>query len=193
MFLALWVQAAPDLLVYGGTPQGVAAVVRKRGVDFPSLLAPEALSEVRLRLGKQGARLFAEGGASKEELDRKDPGFAQAVDLLRRGLFNAPYNLRGELGLSRPILVGDFLASLVHFYRAKGDREALTVVLTARELYRWGSTDGEATGEVSDPGGGGPGASHDFWAFLHSSQSSTLKIEPPVCPGRKLRVVGDQD
>lgn len=129
-------RVAPTQVALGQGAGVAAAVARKRGVDFPSLLAPEALSEVRLRLGKQGARLFGEGGASKEELDRKDPGFAQAVDLLRRGLFNAPYDLRGELGLSRPILVGDFLASLDHFYRANADREALTVVLTARELYR---------------------------------------------------------
>ncbi|WP_234553907.1 FAD-dependent oxidoreductase [Thermus caliditerrae] len=44
--------------------------------------------------------------------------------------------LKGSLGLSEPVLLGDFLANLEHYYRAKGPEERLRVVLKARELFR---------------------------------------------------------
>jgi hypothetical protein len=58
------------------------------------------------------------------------------VSLLRRGLFAGPYYLKGRLGLADPITLGDFLADLEHYYRAKGLQDRLRVVLKARELYR---------------------------------------------------------
>lgn len=129
-------RVVPTQVALGQGAGVAAAVARERGVDFPSLLVPEAMAEVRARLGKQGSRLLGGEASSKEAQDRKDPGFFQAVDLLRRGLFAGPYNLRGELGLARPIRVGEFLANLDHFYRTRADKEAQAVVLTARELYR---------------------------------------------------------
>jgi hypothetical protein len=52
------------------------------------------------------------------------------------GLFAGPYYLKGRLGLADPITLGDFLADLEHYYRARGLQDRLRVVLKARELYR---------------------------------------------------------
>ncbi|RTI22441.1 FAD-dependent oxidoreductase [Thermus scotoductus] len=101
---------------------------------FQELAAsPNALEALRKRLLERGGRLSSRE-KGRAETDR--PGYREAVSLLRRGLFAGPYYLKGTLGLSEPILLGDFLANLEHYYRAKGPEERLRVVLKARELYR---------------------------------------------------------
>lgn len=102
--------------------------------DFHELAASgQALEALRKRLAQRGARLSSpEGG----RVEAERPGYREAVALLRRGLFAGPYYLKGSLGLSEPILLGDFLANLEHYYRAKGPEERLRVVLKARELFR---------------------------------------------------------
>ncbi|WP_287928754.1 FAD-dependent oxidoreductase, partial [Thermus sp.] len=102
--------------------------------DFHELAASgQALEALRKRLAQRGARFSSpEGG----RVEAERPGYREAVALLRRGLFAGPYYLKGSLGLSEPILLGDFLANLEHYYRAKGPEERLRVVLKARELFR---------------------------------------------------------
>ncbi|WP_460387461.1 FAD-dependent oxidoreductase [Thermus thalpophilus] len=101
---------------------------------FQELAAsPNALEALRKRLLERGGRLSSRE-KGRAETDR--PGYREAVSLLRRGLFAGPYYLKGTLGLSEPILLGDFLANLEHYYRAKDPEERLRVVLKARELYR---------------------------------------------------------
>uniref|UniRef100_A0A7C2C2U9 FAD-dependent oxidoreductase n=1 Tax=Thermus islandicus TaxID=540988 RepID=A0A7C2C2U9_9DEIN len=103
-------------------------------VDFHQLAqSSSGVEALRKRLLGRGARLSSEERGRPEEGRR---GFREAVSLLRRGLFAGPYYLRGSLGLADPILLGDFLANLEHYYRAKGLEDRLRVVLKARELYR---------------------------------------------------------
>jgi len=127
-----------------GEAAGVAAALLRKApqagltkvplADFHELAASgQALEALRKRLAQRGARLSSpEGG--RVEVER--PGYREAVVLLRRGLFAGPYYLKGSLGLSEPVLLGDFLANLEHYYRAKGPEERLRVVLKARELFR---------------------------------------------------------
>ncbi|RTI17728.1 FAD-dependent oxidoreductase [Thermus scotoductus] len=127
-----------------GEAAGVAVALLRRApqaglmkvplADFHELAASgQALEALRKRLAQRGARLSSpEGG----RVEAERPGYREAVALLRRGLFAGPYYLKGSLGLSEPILLGDFLANLEHYYRAKGPEERLRVVLKARELYR---------------------------------------------------------
>jgi hypothetical protein len=136
-----------DLLVYGATPQGVAAAFLRKAPqagllrapleDFPALAqSASGMEALRRRLRERGARLASpEKGVGEE--DKR--GYREAVSLLRRGLFAGPYYLKGRLGLADPITLGDFLADLEHYYRAKGLQDRLRVVLKARELYRSGT------------------------------------------------------
>lgn len=95
--------------------------------------SPGALQSLRQRLWERGARLSSK---EKGRVEAGGVGYREAVSLLRRGLFAGPYYLKGSLGLSEPMLLGDLLANLEHYYRAKGPEERLRVVLKARELYR---------------------------------------------------------
>ncbi|TFU17043.1 FAD-dependent oxidoreductase [Thermus tengchongensis] len=127
-----------------GEAAGVAAALLRKApqagltkvplADFHELAASgQALEALRKRLAQRGARLSSpEGG----RVEAERPGYREAVALLRRGLFAGPYYLKGSLGLSEPVLLGDFLANLEHYYRAKGPEERLRVVLKARELFR---------------------------------------------------------
>jgi hypothetical protein len=91
------------------------------------------MEALRRRLLERGARLASpEKGVGEE--DKR--GYREAVSLLRRGLFAGPYYLKGRLGLADPITLGDFLADLEHYYRARGLQDRLRVVPKARELYR---------------------------------------------------------
>ncbi|GAB5603829.1 hypothetical protein FJNA_23550 [Thermus sp. FJN-A] len=126
-----------------GEAAGVAAALLRRAPQagilkvplgsFQELAqSPSGMEALRRRLLQRGARLASpERGGEAER-----PGYREAVALLRRGLFAGPYYLKGSLGLSDPILLGDFLANLEHYYRARGPEERLRVVLKARELYR---------------------------------------------------------
>ncbi|WP_243029868.1 FAD-dependent oxidoreductase [Thermus altitudinis] len=127
-----------------GEAAGVAAALLRKApqaglgkvplAGFPELAgSAPGLEALRKRLVQRGARLSSPKG-ERVEADR--PGYREAVALLRRGLFAGPYYLKGSLGLSEPILLGDFLANLEHYYRAKGPEERLRVVLKARELFR---------------------------------------------------------
>uniref|UniRef100_A0A831UIG3 FAD-dependent oxidoreductase n=1 Tax=Thermus islandicus TaxID=540988 RepID=A0A831UIG3_9DEIN len=127
-----------------GEAAGVAAALLRKApqaglekaplVDFHQLAqSSSGVEALRKRLLGRGARLSSEERGRPEEGRR---GFREAVSLLRRGLFAGPYYLRGSLGLADPILLGDFLANLEHYYRAKGLEDRLRVVLKARELYR---------------------------------------------------------
>ncbi len=127
-----------------GEAAGVAAALLRKApqaglakvplADFHQLAGSgQGLEALRKWLGQRGARLSSpEGG--RVEAERL--GYREAVALLRRGLFAGPYYLKGSLGLSEPILLGDFLANLEHYYRVKGPEERLRVVLKARELFR---------------------------------------------------------
>ncbi|WP_038045558.1 FAD-dependent oxidoreductase [Thermus caliditerrae] len=95
--------------------------------------SPGGMEALRRRLQERGVRLVS---SEKGKVEADQPGYREAVALLRRGLFAGPYYLKGSLGLSEPIILGDFLADLEHYYRAKGPEERLRVVLKARELYR---------------------------------------------------------
>ncbi len=127
-----------------GEAAGVAAALLRKGpqaglekvplADFHQLAqSTSGIEALRKRLLERGARLSSGERARPEEGRR---GFREAVSLLRRGLFAGPYYLKGSLGLADPILLGDFLANLEHYYRAKGLEERLRVVLKARELYQ---------------------------------------------------------
>lgn len=127
-----------------GEAAGVAAALLRKAPqaglektplsDFHQLAkSPTGLGALRKRLLERGARLASQERGQPEEGRR---GFQEAVSLLRRGLFAAPYYLKGRLGLSEPMLLGDFLANLEHYHRAKGPEDRLRVVLKARELYR---------------------------------------------------------
>ncbi|SDF43572.1 FAD dependent oxidoreductase [Thermus arciformis] len=127
-----------------GEAAGVAAALLRKApqvglekvplADFHQLARSSGgVEALRKRLLERGARLSSGEKGQPEEGKR---GFREAVSLLRRGLFAGPYYLRGSLGLADPILFGDFLANLEHYYRAKGLEDPLRVVLKARELYR---------------------------------------------------------
>jgi hypothetical protein len=119
-----------------GEAAGVAAALLRKAPleDFPALAQSASRMEaLRRRLLARGARLSSPEKGVWEEEGR---GYKEAVSLLRRGLFAGPYYLKGRLGLSEPILLGDFLANLEHYYRARGLEGHLRVVLKARELYR---------------------------------------------------------
>ncbi len=111
-----------------------AGLLRAPLEDFPALAqSASGMEALRRRLLERGARLASpEKGVGEE--DKR--GYREAVSLLRRGLFAGPYYLRGRLGLADPIALGDFLADLEHYYRARGLQDRLRVVLKARELYR---------------------------------------------------------
>jgi hypothetical protein len=84
------------------------------------------MEALRWRLLERGARLASpEKGVGEE--DKR--GYREAVSLLRRGLFAGPYYLKGRLGLADPVTLGDFLADLEHYYRARGLQDRLRVVL----------------------------------------------------------------
>lgn len=127
-----------------GEAAGVAAALLRKAPQAGLFKAPLAsfqelaqstggMDALRRRLQERGVRLVS---SEKGKVEVDQPGYREAVALLRRGLFAGPYYLRGSLGLSEAILLGDFLADLEHYYRAKGPEERLRVVLKARELYR---------------------------------------------------------
>lgn len=127
-----------------GEAAGVAAALLRKAPQAGLFKAPLAsfqelaqstggMDALRRRLQERGVRLVS---SEKGKVEVDQPGYREAVALLRRGLFAGPYYLRGSLGLSEAILLGDFLADLEHYYRAKRPEERLRVVLKARELYR---------------------------------------------------------
>jgi hypothetical protein len=99
-----------------GEAAGLAcAVALQHGLDFPALA--ERPAELRRRILAENGRLdlpLVEGPP-----DLSHPGYAAAVDLLRRGLFNASYRVQGRLELYLPVTAAEFLSSLEHFCAAR--------------------------------------------------------------------------
>ncbi|MCS6868317.1 MAG: FAD-dependent oxidoreductase [Thermus sp.] len=136
-------RVAPLQMALGEAAGVAAALLRKAPqagllkvplADFHELAgSPSGIEVLRQRLLERGARLSS---PEKGQVEADKPGYREAVSLLRRGLFAGPYYLKGSLGLAEPIILGDFLANLEHYHRAKGPEERLRVVLKARELYR---------------------------------------------------------
>lgn len=136
-------RVAPLQMALGEAAGVAAALLRKAPqagllkvplADFHELAgSPSGIEVLRQRLLERGARLSS---PEKGQVEADRPGYREAVSLLRRGLFAGPYYLKGSLGLAEPIILGDFLANLEHYHRAKGPEERLRVVLKARELYR---------------------------------------------------------
>ena len=117
-----------------GQAAGLAAsVARDNNLDFPALAAGPA--PLRDRLLSEGANLRTK--PSDPTKDQANPGYPAALELYRRGLFSTPYFLAGRLYLEEPILVGDFLANLEHFYWAKSPTgPQIRAVLAAQRRYR---------------------------------------------------------
>ena len=127
-----------------GEAAGVAAALLRKAPqaglekaplgDFHGLArSPSGIEVLRKRLLERGSRLAS---PEKGLWETEKRGYREAVSLLRRSLFAGPYYLKGQLGFSEPILLGDFLANLEHYYRARALEVPLRVVLKARELYR---------------------------------------------------------
>lgn len=127
-----------------GEAAGVAAALLRKAPqaglekaplgDFHGLArSPSGIEALRKRLLERGSRLAS---PEKGLWETEKRGYREAVSLLRRSLFAGPYYLKGQLGFSEPILLGDFLANLEHYYRARALEVPLRVVLKARELYR---------------------------------------------------------
>mgnify|MGYP001771022606 CR=1 FL=1 len=117
-----------------GQAAGIAGYLAKeKGLDFPTIAQnPEPL---RTRLLAEGANLLPE--PSDPRKDTADPGYADAIELYRRGLFSTPYFMQGRLYLEEPIAIGDFLINLEHFYQAKlPNGPQLEAVLRAKPFYR---------------------------------------------------------
>ncbi len=91
---------------------------------------PQALRTLRNALTSAGIRLSAPRPPLPDDV--RDPGYPEAVELLRRGLFNGSYRLRGGLHLHRLISMREWLENLEHFLRARAQTSALQAVLTIR-------------------------------------------------------------
>lgn len=115
-----------------GEAAGIAAAVAHSLGRPPSVFAenPSALQQLRTALRLAGVRLHAPRRAAVD--DALDPGYPDAVELLRRGLFNGSYWLRGGMHLRRPISVREWLDNLEHFFRARGPDSALDTIQAVR-------------------------------------------------------------
>ena len=117
-----------------GEAAGTAAWVADRRHQPVADVARDArsLRDLRSALLAQGARL----GPDPDDAAPRENGPDAAVRaLLRRGLFNGPYYLRGTLGLGAPISAGDFVADLEHWLAAHGRLDARREAL--RSLHAW--------------------------------------------------------
>lgn len=116
-----------------GEAAGVATVLAgEMGLDYPALASNfVAMESLRSRLRTLGARVDGEPGP----VEANDPAYEPAVRLLRKGLFNTPYQLRGGLHLDVPINIGDFLADLLHYYRPR-DPEVTRVLQGLYAYFR---------------------------------------------------------
>jgi hypothetical protein len=131
-------RVVPLQMALGEAAGAAAAVAQARALDFPGLAGdPQAIRQLRQRLANRGARLSAVRFPAPD--DRSDPGYPAATQLLRRGLFAAPAYYRGGLYLREPLRLGDFLADLEHFYRAKkpGSPQLRTVLETRQQNARF--------------------------------------------------------
>ncbi len=115
-----------------GEAAGIAVAVAHSLGRPPSVFAdnPAALQQLRSALRLSGIRLDAPRRATVD--DALDPGYPDAVELLRRGLFNGSYWLRGGMHLRRPISVREWLENLEHFFRARGPESALDTIQAVR-------------------------------------------------------------
>ena len=115
-----------------GEAAGIAAVVARSLGRPPAALVENltALQQLRKALRLAGVRLQAPSQPALDDV--LDPGYPDAVELLRRGLFNGSYWLRGGMHLRRPISVREWLEDLEHFFRARGPDSAVDVIQAVR-------------------------------------------------------------
>ncbi len=91
---------------------------------------PAALQQLRASLRLAGVRLHAPRQVATDDV--LDPGYPDAVELLRRGLFNGSYWVRGGLHLRRLISLREWLEDLEHFFRPRGPETALDTIQAVR-------------------------------------------------------------
>lgn len=115
-----------------GEAAGIACAVARTLGRPPSVFVDSApaLHQLRAALRLAGVRLHAPRKAVLDDV--ADPGYPDAVELLRRGLFNGSYWLRGGLHLRQLISVREFLENLEHFFRARGPASAVDTVQAVR-------------------------------------------------------------
>ncbi|MCS7173017.1 MAG: FAD-dependent oxidoreductase [Armatimonadetes bacterium] len=115
-----------------GEAAGIAvALARSMGRPLTVFLEDsQALRTLRRALLAAGIRLSAPRPPLPEDV--LDPGYPEAVELLRRGLFNGSYRLRGGLHLQRSMSLREWMENLEHFLRARGTSTALETVLAVR-------------------------------------------------------------
>jgi hypothetical protein len=115
-----------------GEAAGITAAVAQSLGRPPSVFVenPSALQQLRTALRLAGVRLHAPRRVAADDV--LDPGYPDAVELLRRGLFNGSYWIRGGLHLRRPISVREWLENLEHFFRARGPQSALDTLQAVR-------------------------------------------------------------
>ncbi len=115
-----------------GEAAGVAVAVARALGRFPSALVetPAALEQLRRALRLGGVRLEAPRRVAVDDV--LDPGYPDAVELLRRGLFNGSYSLRGGLHLRSAISLREWLDNLEHFFRARGPDTAVDTLQAVR-------------------------------------------------------------
>lgn len=115
-----------------GEAAGIAVAVAHNLGRPPAVFVdqPAALQQLRGALHLAGVRLNAPRRVALDDV--LDPAYADAVELLRRGLFNGSYWLRGGLHLRRPISVREWLENLEHYFRAKGSESAVDTIQAVR-------------------------------------------------------------
>lgn len=115
-----------------GEAAGIAVALAHRLGRPPSVFveSPLALQQLQKALRLAGLRLHAPQKVMTEDV--LDPAYPDAVELLRRGLFNGSYSSRGGLHLRRETSLREWLDNLEHFLRARGSGAALETVQALR-------------------------------------------------------------
>ncbi|MCS7236268.1 MAG: FAD-dependent oxidoreductase [Armatimonadota bacterium] len=115
-----------------GEAAGIACAVARALGRPPSVFVenPAALQQLRGALRLAGVRLEAPRKVAVGDV--LDPGYLDAVELLRRGLFNGSYWLRGGMHLRQLMSVREWLENLEHFFRARGPSSAVDTIHAVR-------------------------------------------------------------
>ncbi|GBD30828.1 hypothetical protein HRbin32_01938 [bacterium HR32] len=115
-----------------GEACGIAVAVSRSLGRPPSVFAedPNALGRLRNALRLAGLRLWTLRAPALDDV--LDPGYPDAVELLRRGLFNGSYWVREGLHLRRPASLREWLENLEHFFRAQNAQAAVQTILAVR-------------------------------------------------------------
>jgi hypothetical protein len=115
-----------------GEAAGIAVAVSRLLGRPPSVFAedPNALRRLRSALRLAGLRLSAPRAPALDDV--LDPAYPDAVELLRRGLFNGSYWVREGLHLRRSMSLREWLENLEHFFRAQNAGAAVQTILAVR-------------------------------------------------------------